>query len=181
MEKLNLTETEMLALWKRVMHIEPVRRECAVERDDGINLDDFLLIHLRQWYAHLLLTAPIEWLPVEDLKTDVPLSSTDTGVATAMLPTRCVRPVEWRLAGWPHSVTRFLAPDDPAALAQRSEWIRSGVNNPAIIAHDDRLTLYGITPGTAPVLLTARCVATPEDGRYILHHDALSALPRWPL
>ena len=32
----NLTESEMLALWKQVMRLETPRRDCTVEWDDGI-------------------------------------------------------------------------------------------------------------------------------------------------
>ncbi|MBR1803646.1 MAG: hypothetical protein IJ775_01900 [Muribaculaceae bacterium] len=177
----NVSELEMLALWKQVMRVEPVRRECVVERDDGIDLDAFLLTHLRQWYAHLLLTAPLEWVSVEDMSADVMLTADDEGVVTAVKPERYVRAVEWKLAGWAHSVTRFLAPDDAQAVLQRSLWTRGGPCRPAIVEHYDRLELFSVKPGASPVLLMARCVAVPAEGRYVLHQDALSTLPRWPL
>ncbi|MBO7609087.1 MAG: hypothetical protein J6S96_02645 [Muribaculaceae bacterium] len=176
---INLSENEMLALWKRQMHIDVVRRECSVERDDGVDLDDLLLTRLRQWYAHLLASAPLQWLPVEDLRTEVLLSVSADGVVTAMKPERCVRPVEWRLAGWAHSVTDFCQPGSPRALAQQRLWTRSGCADPVIVCYDNRLVMYSLPEGAQPVLMMARCVAVPENNRYIFHHDALSTLPRW--
>lgn len=175
----NFSENEMLAMWKRLMHIDVVRRECVVERDDGIDLDDMLRTRLRQWYAHLLLTAPIHWVPVEDLRAEVSLAADADGVVTAQLPQRCVRPVEWQMGGWQHSVTMFNDPASPQARAQQSHWLRGGNAQPVIVQYDNRLLLYGIVPGASPVLLQARCVAIPDDGRYICHQDALETLPKW--
>ena len=179
-ELLNLSESEMLSLWRRVMKLDPVRRECIVERDDGIDIDALLLIHLRQWYASLLRTAPMAWLPVDDVSAEVALTA-DGGVVTALLPERCVRPVEWQLAGWTCSVTTFHAPDSDIAAAQLNPWTRGGVCQPVAVAHDNRLLLYAIPDGTTPVLTMARCVAAPGNGRYALHHDALATLPHWDL
>ena len=44
----NLTESEMLSLWKQVMRLETPRRDCTVEWDDGIDLDALLLTHIKQ-------------------------------------------------------------------------------------------------------------------------------------
>ena len=178
-QMINLTESEMLAMWKRLMHIDVVRRECVIERDDGIMLDDVLIHHIRQWYAHLLLTAPLHWLPIDDVGAQVQLSVDDDGVVTAVLPESFVRPVEWKLAGWKHSVTVFVEPDSQEALRQCSPWLRGGCANPVIVKYDDRLMLYSVEPGTSPVLVIARCVAVPSDNRYMFHHDALETLPKW--
>ena len=176
---INLSENEMLTMWKRVMHIDVLRRECSVERDDGIDLDDLLLTRLRQWYAHLLLTAPLDWVPVEDLRAEVSVTADDMGVVTALLPARCVRLVEWEMAGWSHAVTSFVEPDSLQALAQHSLWTRGGVRRPVAVRHDDRLMLYSIAPGASPVIIQARCVAVPGGDRYVCHRDALATLPKW--
>ena len=177
-ELLVMTENELLAIWRRVLHLDPVRRECTVERDDGIDVDGLLRIHLRAWYAHLLRTAPLDWLPVEDLRAEVALSVDAEGVVTALLPERCVRPVEWLLAGWAHGVTAFEPPESAVARRQLNAWTRGGVCQPVAVAHDDRLMLYSLPAGVQPVLMMARCVAAPDDGRYALRHDALATLPK---
>jgi hypothetical protein len=176
---ITLTESGMLALWKQVMHLEPVVPGCSIERGDGIDLDAWLLTHIQQWYANLLATAPIEWVPVENVMADVVLTADDQGVVTAMVPPQCVRPVEWRLAGWRHSVSRFISADDPRAAIQHNALTRGGACNPAIVDAGDHLLLFSAMPGVAPVLERALCVVRPADGTYRLHRAALATIPTW--
>lgn len=171
--------SEMLNLWKTIMHLEPVRRECTIERDDGIDLDALLQLHIDQWYAHLLTTAQPEWLPIADVKASVALSIDGSGVVTATVPPQCVRPVEWRLDGWACSVTRFISPGDPEASVQHNEWTRAASQQPAIIDYGDHLQLCSGVAGTTPTLATARCVVRPADGCYIFHQAAIATIPDW--
>lgn len=176
-QMMDLNEQEMLALYKTMTHLTTVRRDCSVERDDGIDLDQWLTLKLKQWYAQLLLTAPIQWLPVEDVKADVSLTVDQRGVVTATVPTRCVRPVEWRLAGWHSSVTTFLGPQDPLVRLQLNPWTRGSACRPAATDHGDHLVLYSVEPGSTVALELARCVVRPADGRYCFHAAALDSLP----
>ena len=177
---ITLTESGMLDLWKQILHLELVVPGCAIERNDGIDLDAWLLTHIKMWYAKLLATAPIEWLPVENVMADVVLTADDQGVVTAQAPPQCVRPVEWRLAGWRHSVTRFTSADDPRTAIQQNALTRGRANNPAIVDAGDHLLLYSAMPGVAPVLERALCVVRPADGSYSLHRAALATIPTWP-
>ena len=177
-QMMNLSEQEMLALYKTMTHLTTVRRDCIVERDDGIDLDAWLTLRLQQWYAQLLLTAPVEWLPVEDVKNDVQLTMDASGVVTATIPSRCVRPVEWRLDRWHCSVTTFLRPDDPQARLQLNPWTRGGACRPKAIDHGDRLLLYSGKSDSVPQLTVARCVVRPADGHFCFHATALSTLPQ---
>jgi hypothetical protein len=172
-----LSESKMLALWKQIMHLDAVRHECTVERDDGIDIDALLLTHISQWYAHLLATTPVEWLPVDDVKADVTMTADSSGVVTAIVPARCVRPVEWKLSGWQCSVTRFLNPDDDEARLQHDTWLRAGKCHPAVVDCSNRLLLYSIDTDATPVLDIARCVVRPADGSYIFHNEAIATIP----
>lgn len=174
---LDLSEQEMLALYKTMTHLTEVRRDCVVERDDGIDLDGWLTLRLQQWYAELLIIAPVEWLPVEDVSADVTLTVDAHGVVMATVPAQCVRPVEWCLSGWHTSVTRFLSPQDPEVRLQHNPWTRGNACRPAAIDHGNHLLLYSVTPGTVPTITLARCVVRPADGRYRFHRAALSTLP----
>ena len=170
---LDLSQAEMLDLWKCLHHLQPSRRDCTVERDDGIDLDTLLLNHIDRWYAELLLTAPIHLLPVEDVATDVTLTGDDEGVVTAILPPQCVRPVEWQLQEWKNSVTHFAQPDEEEARRQRNVWTRGGCETPVIVDHGNRLLLYSLPGGSQPALVMARCVVRPVDGRYRFHSSLL--------
>lgn len=90
-----------------MMQLQPAHYGCAIERTDGIDIDELLLIHIRKWYASLLLSAPDGIVPVEDVKDRLSVMVADNGVVTAMVPPECVRPVEWKLKAWQKSVTLF--------------------------------------------------------------------------
>lgn len=173
----NLNESEMLALWKQVMHLETPRRDCTVEWDDGIDLDALLLTHIKQWYAHQLNNAPVQLLPVENVAAQVTLNA-QNGIVAAIVPDQCVRPVEWKLAEWRHSVTEFLDPCSHEAMLQLNEWTRGGACNPAIIDYGFQMLMMS-SSGGSPVLELARCVVRPTDGSYQFHSSLLSTIPTW--
>ena len=172
---LNLSESEMLALCKRVMNLEPARRDCVVERDDGIDLDAWILTRARAWYARLLQEGPLEWVPVEDVKMQVTATADSHGVVKAVYPDGCMRPVEWQLDGWHRSVTHFARPDDETDLLQRNPWTRGGVCRPVAVDHGSWLMLYSLPAGTTPVVTMARCV-TYTSGRYAFSEAAIPSL-----
>lgn len=173
----NLTESEMLDLWKQVMHLETPRRDCMVEWDDGIDLDALLLTHIKQWYAHQLNNAPTHLLPIEDLTAQVSLTTRDS-IVVASVPDQCVRPVEWKLVEWQRSVTEFLDPCSHEAMLQLNEWTRGGASDPAVIDYGFQLLMMS-TAGNTPQLELARCVVRPADGSYQFHSDLLSTIPEW--
>ena len=172
----NLNETEMLALWKQLMHLDTPRRDCSVEWDDGIDVDALLLTHIKQWYAQQLNTASHNLLPVQDVKNEVTLYANPDGIVVATPPQCCVRPVEWKLDGWQRSVTTFLEPSSREAMVQLNKWTRGGACNPAVIDYGSRLLLVSAAV-TPPQLITARCVVRPADGTYQFHAHLLSTIP----
>ena len=173
----NLTESEMLDLWKQVMRLETPRRDCTVEWDDGIDLDALLLTHIKQWYAHQLNNAPVELLPIENLANQVPITTRD-GIAIATVPQQCVRPVEWKLTEWQRSVTQFLDPCSHEAMIQLNKWTRGQSHNPAILDYGFQMLMMS-TSTSNPQLELARCVVRPSDGSYQFHADLLSTIPTW--
>ncbi len=170
-----LTGEEMLDMVKRQNLLSPQRRDCVLERDDGIDLDDYLQERIDRWYAEQLLTAESALLPVEDVRENVSLTVASDGVVTATLPPRAVRPVEFRLAGWGRAVTRFLSPDDPACALQHNPFTRGRSESPAAIDYGDCLALYSATSGGG-TLTCARCVVRPSSGHYIFHRSLLPLL-----
>ena len=171
----DLTGEEMLAMVKRQNLLAPQRRDCVLERDDGIGLDDYLMERIDRWYAGQLLTADTALLPLEDVRNDVTLTISEDGVVTAALPTRAVRPVEWRLVGWQRLVTQFLRPDDAAAALQHNPFTRGRSASPAAIDYGDSLALYSAT-AAGNILLRALCVVRPAYGHYVFHRSLLPLL-----
>ena len=159
----NLDEEEMLELWKTRLRLLPARRDCTIERDDGIDIDQVLLLDIKEWYAWLLWHGDASLLPVEDL----------SGV---LLPSQCVRPVEWKLGGWKCGVTRFYQPGSYEAMCQRNIYLRGDIYAPVAVLHDNRLVLYSLSPGDVPSVSVARCVVRPADGSYRFSQAALSTM-----
>ncbi len=176
---LNLTPAEMLALWRQLLHLDPVRNGAVITRTDGIDADSLLATHARQWYAHTLATAPAQLLPVEDVAAQVTLSTAGSGVVVAELPQQAVRPVEWQLEAWSHPVTEFLDPGSPMAQRQLNPYTRCAAAHPAIVRHVGHLVLYSQPAGSQPRLLAARCVVRPADGHYRFHAQLLGTIPQW--
>ncbi len=172
------SESEMLTLWKQILHLEVPRTDCSVQRTDGINLDALITTHIRQWYAHLLTTAPAHLLPVENIASLVTLTSRQ-GVVEITLPTHCVRPLEVKLNGWKQSVTEFLVPHHPKAKMQSSPLMRSGCENPTAVLSGNKLTLYSIAPDKVAMLETLRAVVKPTEGTYTFGQEALATIPRF--
>ena len=175
-QMLNLNESEMLALCKRVMNLEPCRRDCVVEREDGIDIDEWIMMRASSWYARLLMDGPLAWLPTQDIKDTVAVTNCGNGVVMAVYPSVFVRPVEWQLEGWHHSVSHFALPDDTIDMLQHNPWTRGGACNPVAVDHGNWMLLYSIDPQATPVLKMARCVTYPGTDRFVFHHAAIPTL-----
>ena len=173
---MELSESEMLDLWKTMMQLQPAHYGCTIERTDGIDIDELLLIHIRKWYASLLLSAPDGIVPVEDVKDRLSVMVADNGVVTAMVPPECVRPVEWKLKAWQKSVTLFLQPNVPEAAYLHNEWTRPGVCDPAAVDYGNRILLFTLPDGELPIFDMARCVVRPANGKYVFHASVLESL-----
>lgn len=173
---MELSESEMLDLWKTMMLLQPAHYGCDIERTDGIDIDELLLIHIRKWYASLLLSAPDGIVPVEDVKDRLSVMVADNGVVTAMVPPECVRPVEWKLKAWQKSVTLFLQPNVPEAAYLHNEWTRPGVCDPAAVDYGNRILLFTLPDGELPIFDMARCVVRPTNGKYVFHASVLESL-----
>ena len=173
---MELSESEMLDLWKTMMQLQPAHYGCTIERTDGIDIDELLLIHIRKWYASLLLSAPDGIVPVEDVKDRLSVMVADNGVVTAMVPPECVRPVEWKLKAWQKSVTLFLQPNVPEAAYLHNEWTRPGVCDPAAVDYGNRILLFTLPDGELPIFDMARCVVRPTNGKYVVHASVLESL-----
>lgn len=163
----------MMSLCKRLLHIEQPREGAEVSYVDGVGIDEWLREKIDAWYARLLESAPIEHLPVEDVKGLLRVSIDSEGVVSAWVPSECVRPVRWKLRGWRRAVNEFVLPDSEEARSQQSEWTRGGKENPVIVDEGDVLRLYGLAAGDVPVVEEALCVVRPLEGEYKFHRSEL--------
>lgn len=175
---LDLSEKEMLDLWKLKTGFMQARNDCSVEREDSVDLDGKLMVDIRQWYANLLKTAPADWLPVEDV-TDEIFTDTDVdGTITVTLPDNCVRPLAWHVEGWATDVAEFYEPNSVVGKQQTVEWLRGTESHPVAILTGVTLRLYSVAPGAGGAVDKALCVVKPTDGTYQFSEEALSTIPQ---
>lgn len=177
---MNLTEQEMIELWKLRLGLTQARRDCTIEREDGIDVDARLLTDIRKWYAHQLATASVHLLPVEDFAGSVFADVATDGSITVQLPDRCVRPVCWHVEGWSRDVVTYYSPDSVVARQQAVEWLRGNEARPVAVLADNELKLYSIPPGAGGDIDKARCVAYPADGSYQFGAELLSTIKDLP-
>lgn len=157
---------EMLEEWKTRKMLLTGRRDCTVERDDGIDLDAVLTREIEAAYDCLLREAPAEWLPVNDIAENCSVEIADDLTAVMHLPVNCYRVVEVKLPSWKHAVSHIVSPDSETARQQQNEWLRGGVNAPVCVAGNRRLYLY--SAGSHDELRAERVLAVepPEKGWY---------------
>ena len=165
------TEEEMLNEWKIRNHYMPMRRDCVVERSDGVDLDALLLRQIETAYARLLREAPVDCLPVEDVADECATTVNDDLSVVIMLPERAARFVEVRLKGWSRAVTRMTPADSALASLQENRFLHGGPACPVCVEGVRSVTAY--TAPTADVRLdSVLAVARPADGGYALDESA---------
>lgn len=176
---MNLSENEMLALWRQVMNIDVNRTNCQVEVDDGIEIDALLRTHIKQWYDNLLETAPLQWLPQTDVASQAVATANSEGVVNIELPNGCVRLSQLMLQGWQQPVTQFHQPDDDVALMQTSPYLRGALCNPVAVLYEQSVMAYSIEPGTQPVVTQLLAVMRNDAGKYVFSRSAIATIPQF--
>ena len=175
--KLRLSTDEMLSQWRMRRALEPLRSDCTVERIDGIDLDSFLMMEMRDWYLNLLDTAPPHLLTLTDITSKVSLSKNDDLSATIRLPQRCRRVIELTLDSSPSPV-KITTPNSPLTICQQNPFSRSGTASPIAIHSNDSLIIHAGNNDFNIVQLL--CVMEPDEGLYELDEAALSLISQIP-
>lgn len=177
---LTFTEDELLALLHTTHRTAMIGADGSLIRADGIDMDEMFRVQLRNNYASLLASGNIDLLPVTD-ETDTlaPLLQIDSGtcIATLTLPASVISPVEILLSGWDIPLSKFVVPESPEAMLQKSVYTRAGSVNPVGVLYPDRLLLY-TAPQADSKLLLARMVARQPVGTYVFPEAALPFMLR---
>lgn len=166
----------MLEEWKTRKMLLPGRRDCTVERDDGVDLDAVLVREIETAYDRLLREAPAEWLPVNDIAENCSIEIADNLTAVMHLPANCYRVVEVKLPSWKHAVSRMESPDSETARQQQNEWLRGSINNPVCVIGNRRLYLYSAGSHEETRAERVLAVEPPEKGWFAFADAAWSLL-----
>lgn len=176
--KVTLTKAEMLAQWMLRRHLEPVRTDCRVARDDAVDFEAVCFSEMRGWYLELLANAPPELLAPEDVAKQCEVEASADGYSVDLwLPDNVVRPLSVRLAGWCRSAP-VLPAGSPAARRCAARFAAPGVAEPvALLEPDGRLRLFS-RPSTrrAPVVESLMAVVDNGDEAYSFDERALSLI-----
>ena len=179
------TEEEMLAFWKRRLGLSS--SPGVVGTSDGNRLDAKLTDDIRAWYADLLLTAPRQLLPCEDLKDESTGRYVGENCLELVLPERGVRFVSLKLEAWDAAVEATFAPASRRAGLQKYRETWATPDAPVIVEGVHRLFVHGLPSGNVPMaaqsageagsvppyrplppIESLMMVAAPADGAFVL-------------
>lgn len=168
------SKEDMLAIWKRRYGLS------ASPGLSGLNdlnaLDRLLLQEIDLWYDKLLLTAPPELLPREDIADEATPLWLTSNCAEIEFPPRGVRLLRLKMEGWERDVSRFVEPGSVEASMQNLMWARATPERPVAVLFGERVEVHGFeNPGRTPVVLRLEMVVRPTDGSYILDTSLLPA------
>lgn len=173
---LTLSQKEMLDLWKTRLNLTPARRDCNIEREDGIDIDKYLLERIDEWYAKLLSEAPDAWLPIKDIAQTLSYSISPNGVIRIAGDEEWIRPVKIQMKSWRRAITQFHSPNSFMALLQFNEYTCGGSENPVAIIMPTEILMYN-AHNEYDTITEALFITRPAPGFYSFAESAMSLIP----
>lgn len=159
-----LAEEALLKKVRRLRDMEPLYAEDI--RADTAAAEEYLKLQLRQHYTTLLLTLPVEDLPLTDSTEDSKTVRIDASTSELLLPRGTLRIAEVKLRGWARPA-RLTTEDTPLGKSQASPYSRSGRELPTgVIYEGGRVLLYGEYEGETPRAERILTISQPEAGTY---------------
>lgn len=169
---LTLTKSEMLALWRRVHGLDPLRADCTVEAVDGIDIDAWLEPKMRRWYLRQLDTASPALLPVRELARSCSVAATSSALSPVTLPDGVRRVISVKLQGWKRPVEPLAWVDAAPRLARlASPFCQPGPCEPMAVIRADGALL--VAPVKVPAVESLRAIIDPGPETYIIDETLL--------
>ena len=88
---IQMTDSEMLQLWKCTRAVEPLRLDCTALRTDGPDVDALLRQQMRQWYLNLLDSGPLNALAPANGAQTATIKTLADGRSLILAPAGCRR------------------------------------------------------------------------------------------
>lgn len=176
---LTLSSADMLAIWRRALGYDIQRTDCTVEIYEGINVDAQISDRMRQWYLHLLDTAPESMVPVDDFAPRAEVQPLGDGGAFIPMPRGARRPLSVKLSEWVNPAP-VLSRHDEALRLQRmaSPFARPGRHHPLAVVEGNGIRVY--PAGESSRIERLLAVADPGPSSYILD-ESLLHIPNLPV
>lgn len=175
------TEHDMLAIWLRVLGLEPAQAGADVTaRSDGIDLRAYLRRAMRSWYLHQLDHAPLASLTVSDVRGEAEglfgLLPRSTEIGRLDVPERWRRICSVHVHGWQRPVEPVPAARAAAALGRlASRYSMPGPAEPLAVLTPGALIC---APVGRPAFESLMVVADPGPDIYTLHESLLETIPK---
>lgn len=178
------TQSEMLTYWKRRLGLKasPV----LAGENDLTEVDRKLLDDIDIWYDDVLLSAPVEKLPVRNVAPDVIAYYVDDNSAEIALPDECLRLVSVKMRDWEGDETEAYSVYSDIARLQRNRLTRATIDEPVVVRRPGRLVVHGLNAPVAAyaaadkpsvkheaALERLEMVVRPPEGTYILDRTLL--------
>lgn len=176
--KISLTREEMLKRRRTIAGLEPLRTDCSVTLNQGLDVDELLELDLRNWYLNLLDTAHRRFLATEDVSSLVSTRIVD-GHMEITLPTSVRRVFELRLSNWFMPVTVLPGKNlGEVRLWQHNPYTVAKCDSPVAVAVETELPITRILAWPATEQSVVECIIAVRDpGKelYIMDECALPA------
>lgn len=174
---MRLTDTQMLAHWRRHRGLESLRSDCSVELFDGVDAGEVLRMEMRAWYLDLLDNAPLRFLSTTDIASRLSFAPASAGVWRASLPPDVRRLVAITVKGADAPVPVLAAGSDPRRESLNANpFSRSGPRHPSAFSHPDRTVTLCCASATMPEIVACSAIVDPGDETYQFDESALGLL-----
>ena len=178
------TRSEMLTYWKRRLGLKasPV----VAGETDLTEVDRKLLDDIDIWYDDVLLSAPVDKLPVRNVAADVIAYYVDDNSAEIAIPDECIRLVSIKMNDWDGDEPETYSVYSDIARLQRNRLTRATTDEPVVMRRPGRLVVCGLNPPVATLagsdkpavkheasLERLEMVVRPPEGTYVLDRTLL--------
>ncbi len=175
--RLILTTEEFLAAWLLRRGLEPLRTDCRIMREDGIDLPRLERTAMEAWFSRQLREAPAWMLALVDVSAQARLSLLPDGIGRVTLPPGTVRVLSVEMSGWSRPALVVADTGHPRYAAQHNPFSRGGTNNPvAVQTAEDTLLLY--TPAKDGAITRLEAICETTDGIYTFDSSLLDTIPK---
>lgn len=168
------TLNQMVSLWRQRAGHLPVRTDCSIEAEDGVDIDAIIQGKIRQWQLELLDTADPALLEVSEIAELCAVERDTVRASFIALPAECRRVISVQMASWPYPV-KPLTPEQASRrqLLSGNPYAAPGPVEPLVTAYPGRLV---IAPGEARII-SLKAITDPGPETITIDERLLSKIP----
>ncbi len=105
----------------------------SFEQTEGVSIERYIDAKIAETLRNLYWTAPVRWLPVQELSPLPEPEKRQDGSGRIVLPDKVMRPVSLRMEGWKRPVAKFIDEGHPLYALQFNRYMRGGTAKPVAV------------------------------------------------